>query len=213
MQTRRIFGKTPKINGVKPGSLNRWDRYHIIPQLAVYTTLKPLIVIAYWVIIYHRSQLLREPFETAIDKTPHLYEVTMTSEFWGTPRGEFRTKARFHTKIGWPCPGSPLPPFFSPVGFRTTIILLGVYHLPKGTTIFKTVVDFQGMYLSLFVGTFLTHRLFAKIDSGSQFGIINLLTDLSDTYNIHLCMNKYSVSTFYLWHNKHSWQEILANSS
>ena len=89
----------------------------------------------------------------------------------------------------------------------------GENHLPKGITIFKTVVDFQGMYLSLFVGTFLTHRLFAKIDSGSQFGIINLLTDLSDTYNIHLCMNKYSVSTFYLWHNKHSWQEILANSS
>ena len=26
-----------------PGSLNRWDRYHIIPQLAVYTTYIPLI--------------------------------------------------------------------------------------------------------------------------------------------------------------------------
>ena len=40
-------------------------RYHIIPQLAVYTTYIPLIVLAYWVIIYHRSHLLREP-ETAI---------------------------------------------------------------------------------------------------------------------------------------------------
>ena len=41
------------INGVKPGSLNRWDRYHIIPQLAVYTTYIPLIYCLYWVIIYH----------------------------------------------------------------------------------------------------------------------------------------------------------------
>ena len=31
------------------------------------------------------------------------------------------------------------------VTFRTTIILVGVYHLPKGTTIFKMVVDFQGI--------------------------------------------------------------------
>ena len=54
------------INGGNPGSLNRWDRYHIIPQLAVYTTYIPLIVLAYWVIIYHRSHLLRDP-ETAID--------------------------------------------------------------------------------------------------------------------------------------------------
>ena len=28
-----------------------------------------------------------------------------------------------------------------------TIILVGVYHLPKGTTIFKTVVDCQGIYI------------------------------------------------------------------
>ena len=41
-------------------------RYHIIPQLAVYTTYIPLIVLAYWVIIYHRYHLLREP-ETAIE--------------------------------------------------------------------------------------------------------------------------------------------------
>ena len=36
------------------------------------------------------------------------------------------------------------PPFF--IGWFTscTIILLGVYHHPKGTTIFKMVVDFQG---------------------------------------------------------------------
>jgi len=35
------------------------------------------------------------------------------------------------------------------VGFRTTIILVGIYHLPKGTTIFKMVVDFQmyGIFL------------------------------------------------------------------
>ena len=32
------------------------------------------------------------------------------------------------------------------VGFRTIIILAGVYHHPKGTTIFLMVVDFQGIY-------------------------------------------------------------------
>ena len=44
-----------------PGSLNRWDRYHIIPELAVYTTYIPLVVLANWVIIWYRSHLLREP--------------------------------------------------------------------------------------------------------------------------------------------------------
>ena len=34
------------------------DRYHIILQLAVYTAYIPLIVLAYWVIVYHRSHLL-----------------------------------------------------------------------------------------------------------------------------------------------------------
>ena len=42
-------------------------------------------------------------------------------------------------------PGSPTTIFFFLVGFRTTIILVGVYHHPKGTTIFKMVVDFQGI--------------------------------------------------------------------
>ena len=28
-------------------------------------------------------------------------------------------------------PGSPWPPFFSPVGFRATIVLVGAYHHPK----------------------------------------------------------------------------------
>ena len=31
-----------------------------------------------------------------------------------------------------------------------TIILVGVYHLPKGTTIFEMVVDFQGIYIYLY---------------------------------------------------------------
>ena len=31
------------------------------------TTYIPLMVLAYWVIIYHRSHLSREPFETAIE--------------------------------------------------------------------------------------------------------------------------------------------------
>jgi len=38
-------------------------------------------------------------------------------------------------------PGSPWPPFFSPVGFRTTIYFSrGENHLPKGTSIFKKMV-------------------------------------------------------------------------
>ena len=35
--------------------------------------------------------------------------------------------------------------FLSPVGLRTTIILVVVYHHPRGTTIFLMVVDFQGI--------------------------------------------------------------------
>ena len=34
------------------------------------------------------------------------------------------------------------------VGFRTTTIVVGVYHLPKGTTIFKMVLDFPGIFFS-----------------------------------------------------------------
>ena len=33
---------------VVSGSPKRWDRWHIIPQLAVYTTYIPLIVLAFW---------------------------------------------------------------------------------------------------------------------------------------------------------------------
>ena len=36
---------------------------------------------------------------------------------------------------------------FLQVGLRTTIILVGIYHHPKGTAIFKMVVDFQGFLL------------------------------------------------------------------
>lgn len=38
---------------------------------------------------------------------------------------------------------------FLKVGFRTTTILEGVYHLPKGATIFKMVLDFQGFFFVL----------------------------------------------------------------
>ena len=37
---------TPKKSKLRAGSLNRWDRYHIIPQLAVYTTYIPVIYVA-----------------------------------------------------------------------------------------------------------------------------------------------------------------------
>ena len=43
------------------------------------------------------------------------------------------------------------PPFFMS-GFRTTILLVGVYHLPKGTTILKMMVDFQGIYVYMYRG-------------------------------------------------------------
>ena len=49
------------------GSLNRWDRYHIIPQLAGKMPLIYHLYIAFWVIIIYciTYHLLREP-ETAI---------------------------------------------------------------------------------------------------------------------------------------------------
>ena len=39
-------------------------RWHIIPQLAVYTTYIPLIVLAFWGVICYRSHLLGEPERT-----------------------------------------------------------------------------------------------------------------------------------------------------
>ena len=45
------------VNGVSWFPI-KGDRYHIILQLAVYTAYIPLIVLAYWVIVYHRSHLL-----------------------------------------------------------------------------------------------------------------------------------------------------------
>ena len=68
--------KSTRLKMLLPGSLNRWDRYHIIPQLAVYTTYIPLIVLAYWVIIHITYHLLREP-ETAIEQT---------TKFWLPPK-------------------------------------------------------------------------------------------------------------------------------
>ena len=41
-------------------------RWHIIPQLAVYTTYIPLIVLAFWGVICYQAHLLGEP-ETTID--------------------------------------------------------------------------------------------------------------------------------------------------
>ena len=41
-------------------------------------------------------------------------------------------------------PGSPTSHLFLIGWFPNHIILVGVYHLPKGTTSFKMVVDFQG---------------------------------------------------------------------
>ena len=37
------------------------------------------------------------------------------------------------------------------MGLWTTIILVGVYHHPKGTAIFKMVVDFQGQYMYIYI--------------------------------------------------------------
>ena len=53
----------PPINGVTPGSPNRWDQYHIITQLAIYTTYIPGIVLANWVIIWYLPlpPIIQEP--------------------------------------------------------------------------------------------------------------------------------------------------------
>ena len=61
----RCHGGRGILSMVVSGSLNRWDRYHIITQLA--RTISG-IVTANWAIIWYRSHLLREP-ETSIDFT------------------------------------------------------------------------------------------------------------------------------------------------
>ena len=48
------------------GSRKRWDPWHIIPQLAVYTTYIPLIYILPSGVLYATYHLLWEP-ETTID--------------------------------------------------------------------------------------------------------------------------------------------------
>ena len=50
-----------------PGSLNRWDRYHIMPQLAVYTTYIIYTTYIYCLLgdsIYHRYHQLKGTIET-----------------------------------------------------------------------------------------------------------------------------------------------------
>ena len=49
------------------GSFNRWDRWYIITQLAVYTTYIPLVVLANWVIICYLLTTSQGNQETAID--------------------------------------------------------------------------------------------------------------------------------------------------
>ena len=51
-----------------PGSLNRWDRWHVIFQLARTISLIYHLYIAFWEVICYRSHLLWEP-ETTIDIT------------------------------------------------------------------------------------------------------------------------------------------------
>ena len=46
-----------------PGSLNRWDRYHIIPQLAVYTTYIWCVV---WVNVYVAFYPGKSPWKTSV---------------------------------------------------------------------------------------------------------------------------------------------------
>ena len=68
------MGVNPKIGVSQNGWFIQWlflvplkgGRDYIIPQLAVYTTYIPLIVLTFWGVISYRSQLLGEP-ETTID--------------------------------------------------------------------------------------------------------------------------------------------------
>ena len=93
------------------GSLNRWDRWYIITQLAVYTTYTPLIVLANWMIIRYRSHLLREP-GNSIEYSPN---KSLWSSFVPIPRPKritipmaFQTEARvwpgFRPLDGWRFP-------------------------------------------------------------------------------------------------------------
>ena len=80
---------------MKPGSLNRWDRYHIIPQLAVvYPTYIPLIVLAYWVPISHRSDLLREQSKHLEKNDGFDRCQTPASEGWYHRHGYWATRRK-----------------------------------------------------------------------------------------------------------------------
>ena len=51
MEPMGMFCRFGLFSIASSGSLNRWDRWYIITQLAVYTTYIPLIVLASWMII------------------------------------------------------------------------------------------------------------------------------------------------------------------
>ena len=88
---------------VPGGSLYQWiflvpligGRWYISPQLAVYTTYIPLIVLAYWVIIYHWSHLLRNQKQLLTLWTNPRLESSHTWISGTTIRGSRRCGAEF----------------------------------------------------------------------------------------------------------------------
>ena len=69
-------------------------------------------------------------------------------------------------------PGSSWPPFFSPVGFRTTIFYSKVYHLPKGTTIFQMVVGLPG-YVYIYIYFFFWLKGYVCFHLGCCFHVFD----------------------------------------
>ena len=83
-----------KYSMVVSGSLNRWVWYHIIPQLAVYTTYIPLIILVNWVIIWYQTHLLRQPGFTPLLQ-PARFEAYDSA-------GTVLLEERLHTFFGPP---------------------------------------------------------------------------------------------------------------
>ena len=103
-----------------PGSLNRWDRYHIIPQLAVYTTYIPLIYCRPWVIIYHRSPLLREQSKQLL--TEVLSQVGKNTV----------KRPSFSTKVLWDCWWKNSKNHLTCMKHDETLQKLGIFTISTG---------------------------------------------------------------------------------
>ncbi len=91
---------------------------------------------------------MKPKFIAAMAMTPWFFDACLPHRFITGQTATYK----YFTSLHWVREAKKnlevKPPFLMSVGLRSTIILVGVYHHPKGTTIFKMVVDFQGTVFS-----------------------------------------------------------------